>query len=811
MRVPLNWLKEFVELEDISAEEIAEKLLLGGVEVEGISKVGEFTENYKVVEVIEVKKVQGIRLPVCVIYDGSEKHEVLSGAPNVKTGKFLWCPPGAKVKKGDEIVEIGVKKVRNVASYGMLLSPYEVGFPEGEEDRLLELPPDAPLGKPASEIFNLPDHVLDISITPQRGDLLSVFGIAIEISALLRRKLKVKEKELLNPLASHFFDFSETVNLFLREMERRGIGYAQSFSIHVDERERCFAYCGILFGGELKSGISSPYIISRLYLCGARPINPVVDITNYVLFELGQPTHAFDFSKLKGEPSLEIHVRVAKDGEKILCLDGKERELSSDDLVIADGERPIAIAGVIGGEETGVDEETKKVLLESAFFLPQTVRRTAKRHSVETESSYRFSRRVNPAGVLIGALRILDLFNEIGLKPAEFSLHTEKDRFLSPKIDVSYQFISDYLGKDIHPDIVDEILSRLFFRSERKKTNGDKEGKIVCVPPLWRGDINIKEDIVEEVARVYGYDRIPSSLPSVPTIFYEEDEDIRRRLKEEEIKNFLASLGFHEVKTYPFSSKGEIRIVNPIISEFDHLSTSLIGKIIEVVDENIRRGWRDVRVFEIAKVFSAEGEKDVLVLALSGRSFPPIWNMPKGGADIFDIKGVLELLLPDSIGFRPSPPSSLKRVGGGLTYAFDILVDGHPVGIVGASISKKRGQDIFIAEVLLEHVRFGWKGEVGKYFSELPFVERDISFFVPENLTWQEIKPAFFVENVIDAYIFDVYELKERKEEQEFSKSISVRFLLKQEKPMTSDEINQVMEKIMSRLRDLGVHIRAIK
>lgn len=799
MKVPLNWLKEFVEVEDISAEEIAEKLLFGGVEVEDISTVGEFTESYKVVEVVEVKKVQGIRLPVCVIYDGSEKHEVLSGAPNVKTGKFLWCPPGAKVRKGDEVVEIGVKKVKSVASYGMLLSPYEVGFPDGEEDKLLELPPDTPLGKTASEIFNLPDRVLDISITPQRGDLLSVFGITVELSALLRRRMKVKG-ELLNPSSPHFFDFSETVSMFYSEMEKKGVRHAQSFSIHVDEKGRCFAYCGILFEGELKIRISPPYVISRLYLCGARPINPVVDITNYILFELGQPTHAFDFGKLKGE-RLEIHVRVAKDGEKILCLDGKERELTSDDLVIADEESPVALAGVIGGEETGVAEGTERVLLESAFFLPQTVRRTAKRHSVETESSYRFSRRVNPAGVLLGALRILDMFGEIGLKPTEFSLHAEKDKFLSPKIDVSYKFISEYLGKDISPDTVDEILSLLFIRTER-----DKE-KVVCIPPLWRGDINIKEDIVEEVARVYGYDKIPSSLPSVPTLFFEEDEDIRRRLKEEEIKNFLASLGFHEVKTYPFSSKGELKIVNPIISEFDYLSTSLVEKILEVVDENIRRGWRDVRVFEIAKGFSGEGEKDVLVLALSGRAFPPIWNMPKSETDIFDVKGVLELLLPDSVRFRPSAPSSLQGV---LTYSFDILINGSPVGVVGASISRKRGQDIFVAEVLLEHVSFRWGGEVGKYFSELPFVERDISFFVPENLTWQEIKPAFFVENVVDVYVFDVYEPKEKKEE-DFRKSMSVRFLIKQEKPMTSEEINMVMEEIMSRLQNLGVRIRAVK
>jgi phenylalanyl-tRNA synthetase beta chain len=783
MKFPLKWIADFVDIDGVHQDELAEKLTLSGVEVESVQKVGKFCESYKVVEVLEVKKIEGIRLPVCVIYDGEGKYEVVSGAPNVKPGKFLWCPPGAKVEKDQEVVEIGLKKIKNLVSYGMLLSPAELGFPGGEEDKLLELPDDVEVGRKASEIFDLPDFVFDISVTPNRGDLLSIIGVAREISAILGRNFQF----LYSLPQDIFYDFEKLLESFLSQNEGKKVEI-----ISYVDGSRCFIYAALIFEGDLKRYISPPKIISRLYLCGARPINPVVDATNYVLFELGQPTHVFDLDKIQGK----ISVRTSRDGEKILCLDGKERELTQDDLVISDDRNPVAIAGIIGGENSSHSPSARRILLESAFFAPWSIRRTSKKLGIETESSYRFSRRVDPSMVLLSALRIKKFFEDYGFDFCGFDLYVDSQKFKVKNIELSLDFLNDYLGTNFSFEDVLNTLRKLWIKTE---ILSDK--KIVCFPPLWRNDINIKEDIVEEVARIQGYDKIPLSLPSVPSFFLEDEESISRRRKRESIKHLFSNLGFFEVKTYPFSKSGKIKIANPMDRELAYLSANLWEKIYETIVASLRRGWENVRVFEIDNVFPEHDvEKELLSFGISGYSFPILWNLPKVKADIFDIKGIVEIILPDC-----SFSKSTEKYRDNFSFSFLIISGGKEVGFLGSIIDKKIGTEILICEIDFSAVPDMFEYfEVGKFYSELPILQRDISFFVPEGKTWDELKTAFFVEGVLDVFVFDVWSEKGRK-------SFSARFLIKQEKPMSSEEINKILNKIIFNLESMGAEVRAVK
>ncbi len=788
MRVPLKWLSEFIEI-DLNPEEIAEKLIMAGIEVEEIWIEGEFANEYKVVEVINIEKREGIRLPICTIWDGQSKYKVVSAAPNVEKGKFLWSPPGSRVKKGNDLIKIDKKKVRDVVSEGMLLSPAEAGFKNGEEDKLLELPENTEVGKNASEIFDLPDHIIDISITPQRGDLLSITGIAAEIGAILRKRAEVP------PPVYSVDDAIRKFNSEIPEDEKIDI------DVIIESQDGCFMYSASLFEGYIKQRISTPKIISRLYLCGSRPINPIVDITNYIIFELGQPTHAFDSEKITGK----IFVRQAKMGEKILCLDGKERELDGNDLIIADEKGPIAIAGVIGGKETGIGPDTKKILLESAFFNPIYVRKTAKRHGIETESSYRFARNVNPANVLLAVVRIKDMLEKQDFKFKGKKLLVSAEKFRRKKISIPINFIREYTGADFKDSEIKDALYSLLFKVEKKEN-----GEIECIPPIARWDIKSKEDIVEEVARILGYHRILRTFPSIPSMFYEEWKRTKNRLRTEKIKDLMVSLGFSEIKTYPFSSSGDIKISNPITSEFSHLSKTLIGNIYEVISGAIKKGWYNVRVFEINRIFQGKGvEKEVISFGIHGNSFPPLWTFPKRRGDIFDMKGIVDILLPSAT-FEPAKDDLL-------TYAFIIKKGDEVVGKIGAIFDKKLDSEVLLCEIETSKIEIERldTAKIGMFYSELPMLQRDISFFIPENLSWQDIKHIFLKPAIADAFIIDIWEPRKEKNIEDrgtiMKKSIAVRIIIRQsgEKTMTSEEVNMILKQIISELQHIGVEVRA--
>lgn len=785
MKVPLKWLAEFVDIGDLSPRQIAERLILSGTEVESITRVGELADDYIVVQVLDIIRKEGIRLPICVIYDGNSKYEVLTGAENIKKGKYLWCPPGKRVKKGNDIVQIGIKRVKDIQSYGMLLSPSEIGLPGGEETKLLELPEYVETGKKASEILGLPDDVLDLSVTPQRGDLLSIVGVAIEASAITGRKIKF-DADVLWSLEHAVQSFGEILTASSKLVE-----------ITIEEPRKCKLYLGGIFYGAVKNEISNPLVISRLYMCGSRPINPIVDITNYILFEIGQPTHAFDFEKIPEtkERKRRIIIRNSKRGEKILCLDGKERELSDDDLVIADRFSPIALAGVIGGESTAVSLSTKKVFIESAYFVPQYIRRTSKHLGVETESSYRFSRGVNPAGVIVAVGRIKELLEREGFELVELILTGEKDHFQNRIIEVPISFFSEYVGLALSYDEIRSSLNRLGI-----KISGDKD-KNICIIPIWRGDISLKEDLVEEVIRIVGYDKIPSTLPKFPSSYDEKQEEIELRDFIDRTRKIMHSLGYCEVKTYPFSKNEGIAIVNPISSELLYFSDKLEERIYETIVESYKKGMKNIRIFEIEKDFS---ENWMLSFGICGYSFPQKWAFPKDKkSDFFDIKEVFELILTTEFSVTDEKIEENS-------FSCAIVAKDRKIGEAIIRYLPEISDTIFLGKLYLNPV-FELQRDIpvpqkslGRFYSELPLIERDISFFIKENTRWRDIKKFFFSsEKVVDAFVLDVWE-------REGKRSLTVRLIINQgDKTMNSNEINQILQDIIANLTNLGLEVRS--
>jgi len=395
---------------------------------------------------------------------------------------------------------------------------------------------------------------------------------------------------------------------------------------------------------------------------------------------------------------------------------------------------------------------------------------------------------------LLAPLKIRGLFQNLGLYPQGFDLFANLDYFGQTRIEFDTDFVNDYAGTNLKEDEILEAIKSLGIKVERKVGT-----KILCIPPLSRGDLKIKEDIVEEVLRFYGYETIPSSFPYIPSFFVESFDDVKKRILKERIKDFFVSIGFSEVKTYPFSHTGALKIKNPIDKNLPYLSPNLREKILEVILNNLKKGWENVRVFEIDKAFPEE-EKESLCFGAAGRAYPELWNSEKRKIDIFDIKGIVETLFQDNVSFLPKKSDDI------LSYSFSILHKEKEVGIIGAFLEKKLGYEIFICEIdfdVLNYENF-FDLKAGSFYSDLPLLQRDVSFFVPENMSWSDIKQAFFVENVVDAFVFDVWQ-------EEKKKSYAVRFIIRQPKLLNSDEVNIIIEKIISNLRNLGIEVRAAK
>jgi phenylalanyl-tRNA synthetase beta chain len=785
MKFSVNWLREFVDLPS-SVEALAELLTLAGVEIESIERRGANIDKVLVSQItVSSPHPNADRLTVCEVDDGSgTKRQIVCGATNYKVGdKVPLALPGAKLPIG---MELRKSKLRGIESEGMLCSPIELGLGE-DASGLLILSPDAKIGAPIGDLFPA-DTILDVEITPNRGDLLSHFGLAREIAALTGNKLRDVVKSDGAPG-----------------------GRALPDGVKISALRECPFYSARKIDN-VKVGPSPDWLRARIESVGIRSINNIVDISNFVMLELGQPTHAFDADELRGD----INVRLARDGEKFLALDGKNYSLTRENLVIADDERAVGIGGVMGGEETGVTGSTRNILLESAYFLPASIRRTARKLNMPSDASYRFERGVDPGMILHASQRATDLIREIADgDPAQETTVAGTLPANPPEVTFSYKKCDQLLGIPIKQKTIDEILERFGLNKSKAKSES-ATWKI----PSYRRDLQRDVDLIEEIVRGYGVDKIAGTdrIRSVPSSAADRSYDFESSLQDR-----LVTRGLWEVRTSKLISrraialgKEAINLCNPLSEDHVALRPSLLAGLVTVLDTNIRAGVQRVAIFEIGRVFvppKGSEERRLGFLVWGNVTSAPHWRLSeKQTLEFFDLKGIIESLPIKNLSFRPSERRDFA-------LATEILSNGRVIGFMGALSAVHAAEmdvpgSVFFAELDADLVIEGEKS--AKTFREIekfPAVTRDIAMIVPEKMTHAKILRTIqepkdpLLESV---QLFDVFETQEGVGSGPVGKSLAYRLTYRDKnRTLTNEEVTVAHARIRERLqRELGVTLR---
>ena len=791
MKFSVNWLREFVDLPK-NPEDIAELLTRAGIETKNIETRGANIDNVVVSQITASSRHPNAdRLTVCEVVDGSgTKRQIVCGATNYKAGdKVPLALPGAKLSNGTEIRK---SKLRGVESEGMLCSPIELGLGE-DSSGLLILSPDAKVGTPIGDLFPS-DTILDVEITPNRGDLLSHFGLAREIAALTGSSFRAPKA------------FGVEAPRDGTEGKAAGsLRFARDDGVKITATREC-PFFSLRKIDNVKVGPSPQWLRAKIESVGIRSINNIVDISNFVMLELGQPTHAFDANKLKGG----INVRLARDGEKFLALDGKTYSLKQANCVIANQERAVGIGGVMGGEETGVTDSTKNILLEAAYFLPASIRRTARDLNLQSDASYRFERGVDPEMVLRASLRAAQLMGEIaGGTPAK-EIHVAGELPADPAdVSLSYEKCSRVIGVAIDSKTVDEILTRFGLRK-----TADSSDSATWKIPSYRRDLRRDVDLIEEVLRAYGIDKIPGRTRGrfMATSSADRSHDLETIV----LRQRLAGSGLSEVRTSKLISRSAmasnkaVELRNPLSEDHVALRPNLISGLLDVLERNIRAGAESVSFFEIGRVFppSEEEERHLAILLWGNIGSASNWrSQTRRNPDLFDLKGTLEGIVPN-LSFGPT-----KRPD--FALAIEIFSDGKRIGFAGQLLANKSSApgSVFMAELNLDHFP---TGESAKKFRELdryPAITRDIAMIVPEKLTHAGILRA--IENPSEpllekVQLFDLFTTKERSDSINSGKSLAYRLTYRaKNRTLTNEEVTAAHAKIRERLkRELGVTLR---
>jgi phenylalanyl-tRNA synthetase beta chain len=764
MKFTLNWLKEYVGI-DLPVAELADRLTMLGLEVDNVTPLGSGIEQIRIGRVLAVKPHPNAdRLTVCEVEVDKKVVIVVCGAPNVRPGLLVPVAlPGTTLSTGLLVKEA---VIRGEKSQGMLCSEKELGISD-DHSGIMELPTIVDVEKSLVEALNLADTLIEVDLTPNRPDCASVIGIAREVAGFTGQKLQL-------PLIDQPSDLNAT---------------DVPFDVEIRAETDCPRY-GARLLKNITIGPSPWWLQKRLTTVGLRSINNIVDITNLVMLEYGQPLHAFDFHTLAGG---KIVVRHAAAGEKFTTLDGAERDLDAEMLLICDAEKPVAIAGIMGGLNSEVSEATTDVLLESAYFNPVSIRRTARRLNMATDASYRFERGVDPEGVLRAMERAVQLMVEIaGAEVVPGGVDRYPGRTARPSLRMRVRRTSDLLGVDLSGE---EIAALLRAIEMRVKVQDDKI--LIVEPPSFRVDIEREIDLVEEVARLIGFNEIPSTLPSIPMSFPDQDKgrDIRQR-----IVSLLTGVGFSEAVNYSFVSakhfdklglapddpaRRTVRLLNPLSEDQGIMRTLLLPGLLENVQRNVSFQTIDIKLFETGKVFlpAADEKKAVtdqpvetphVTAVLSGRRYPESALLHYGiePMDILDVKGTVELLCQE---LRLSDVVFVPTAGGESTTTLPyvaedtqitVLVAGDEVGILGQvnpSVLRSFGikQDVYFFDLNLDAVALIEPDP--KSFQSLPrfpAVHRDIAMLVPEGVPAGDIVAA--VKNsgneLLDSVeLFDIY------------------------------------------------------
>tara|TARA_B110000438_G_scaffold239657_1_gene238009 strand:- start:3054 stop:5444 length:2391 start_codon:yes stop_codon:yes gene_type:complete len=795
MKLPLSWLNEYVNF-DKSSEEISDNLTMIGNEVESIDLIGNIP-GVIVCEILEINKHPNAdKLQITKLYDGLKYYSVVCGAPNIETGqKIFLATIGTKLPdpENNTFFEIKKSKIRGEVSEGMICSEKELGLSD-EHKGIMVLNNEFKLGDPIKKYYS--DTILNIDVTPNRVDCLSIIGLARDISAKFSENIIFKYKNSLEPASKN--------------------------NVEILDTNICPRYSGVIIDS-VKIEESPEWLKDKLKLIGERPINNIVDITNFVMFEIGQPLHAFDLSQIKDE---KVFVRKSLKNEKIETLDGQLRSLPKDTIVIADMDTPIGLAGIMGGKNSEIKINTSSIFLEAANFNPKNIRSTSRKLGLFTEASMRFERNLKPDITEYALSRAVDLIIDIaGGKIRDGMQDIYRDKITSTqRIILNKDKMRLHLGLNIDNEKISKTLSYLDF-----EYIFDSNLELWSVEvPFWRSDIEISEDLHEEIARIIGYDEIPLSYLSGEIPEWQPNKLFETKIF---LQDLLVSAGLNETISYSATSEKLIKITpldvnlgevisleNPISNEYSLLRKSLIPSLILNASRNTNNWKKPIKLFEIGSVFytlkSKIIEKTMIAGILTGNKNDLNWNQLEEEINYFDAKGIIDLIMKklninfevlkyeDNL-FKKNISSKLfnKNINKSLGY----------LGEISDEVIKSfnfNTDKVVIFELDLEKLVASQMPIIYKDFSSFPQAHRDLSLIVDKDIKYEDLKKIIIAEKyVIECIIIDTYEGNEIPHNK---RSLSIRINYQSyENTLSSKNLDKIEKNILSKLKkQLGAYIR---
>lgn len=793
MKFNESWLREHVAVE-ADRDALCAALTAIGLEVEGVEPIGGELPGVIVAEIVEaVRHPEADRLQVCKVAIGGGEHvQIVCGAPNARAGlKAPLATVGASLPGG---LSIKAAKLRGVESFGMLCSAKELGI-DPDASGLLELPADAPVGTALSAYLGLPDARIELKLTPNRADCFSIRGIAFDVAAALGAQVRPFDAA---PVAA-------TVTATLPVELHAGADAPR--------------YCGRVIEGLNPNATSPSWLTEKLKRCGLRPISPLVDITNLVMLELGQPMHAFDADTLKGP----VGVRHGRAGESLKLLDEREAAIDAGFLVITDADRPVALAGVMGGFDTRVTDATTRVFLESAHFAPSAIIGRARKLGLHTDASHRFERGVDPELPRVALEYATKLVLEILGGAAGPVVEAVREAELPQRAPVTLR--RERLARVLGQRIDDAEVARIFV-ALGMGVEATADGWRIT-PPARRFDIAIEEDLVEEVARIHGYDAVPAALPAGEIPLADHTET---RAPDAFLRRQLAARGFHEAINFAFVDAallqrwgleaGAVALLNPLASDLGTMRTGLLPGLVEAIRRNLARQQTRVRLFEIGRVFHAPAsagaapiETRRIAFAATGSAKAEQWGVASRGADFYDLKGDLEALAgPAAAALAFAPAAGVPWLHPGRSAA--VTLGGEPLGFVGhlhPALAKALDLDgeVVVAELDLARLEARAVPKAGE-LSRFPSVRRDLAVVVAEDRPWADLEASLrgaLGGLLREVKVFDRYAGKGLETG---VKSLAMGLILQDvSRTLTDSDVDQAVQAALAALeRDCGARLR---
>jgi len=805
MDISYNWLKQYIDI-DLTPEETADKLTLSGLEVEGLEQIGSDFEGFVVGEVLEVKSHPNAdKLRICDVNLGDKEVQIICGAPNVAAGQKVPVATVGSVMpvpmEDGSYLKIKKAKLRGEKSNGMICSESELGLSD-DHSGIMVLNSDLKIGAPLKEALNVEkDTIIEIGLTPNRPDAACHVGVARDLSALTGKPLK-------NPYTN---------------LTAKNGSIDEHINISIKDEDKCHRYVGMMVKG-VEINESPAWLKQRISAIGLRPRNNVVDITNYVLHEIGQPLHAFDYDKIADK---KIEVKIFNKNIKFTTLDDVERDVPKGSLFICDGNGPVAIAGVMGGENSEVSDSTTNILIESAYFEPSSIRKTSKSLALQTDSSYRFERGIDPEVQLKAAQRAAELIVELaGGEIVEGYTDAHPVKFEQRGVTLRLSRINHVLGTNLSLDDAEKILNDLEF-----ETTLSGEGELNCKVPSFRPDVSREIDLIEEVGRIFDYNNIPTPTTSP---FFTPETLSETEVYHQKIREFARSLSYKEITTNSLLSQNEadvladkelqIATLNPVSQENTTLRTHLYGGFLKSVRYNLNRNAENIRFFEIGHVFRNSDKENStwiesvqehtrLLMGVCGQKKTADWLGSKEPYSVFDIKSDLESLIR-----YLSIDKQIAREAED-NYTLHYTLDGKKVAtLIQVDEEKLKKfdveQDVFVAEVDLTTLFELGAGRTDTTYSpvaKFPSFEFDAAFTVDKSIRAGELSSAIHKsadETLKSVSVFDVYEGKNIGEEK---KSIAFRLtFLDPNKTLTIKDVEPKVQKIVQSLEnDFGAKLRS--